>query len=158
MECEDDAVEDVHSARHRSGSHRSQLPVDVALAGDAQSILVELVYHLHRKIRDGQFPESRWEQHAPVARGEARYDDAARRKSESSALTPERWRAEFSEVLPAQAIVFSDIGGHMLFNLHHLCMREGQEFFINLGFGSMGHGTVAPIGAALAHPERPVLR
>jgi acetolactate synthase I/II/III large subunit len=27
---------------------------------------------------------------------------------------------------------------------------------LNLGFGSMGHGTVAPIGAALAHPDRPV--
>ena len=32
----------------------------------------------------------------------------------------------------------------------------GQRFFINLGFGSMGHGTVAPIGAALALPGRPV--
>jgi acetolactate synthase-1/2/3 large subunit len=131
-------------------------PVDVALAGDAQSILVELVYHLHRRIRDGQFPASSWERHAPLAQGDARYDDAARRTSKALALTPERWRAELSEVLPAQSIVFSDIGGHMLFNLHHLCMREGQEFFINLGFGSMGHGTVAPIGAAIAHPKRPV--
>ncbi|MEO7109684.1 MAG: thiamine pyrophosphate-binding protein, partial [Polyangiaceae bacterium] len=131
-------------------------PVDIALVGDAQSILVELVYHLHRRIRDGLFPESSWERHAPIARGEERYDDAPRRKSEAVALTPERWRSEFSEVLPGKAIVFSDIGGHMLFNLHHLCMRDGQEFFINLGFGSMGHGTVAPIGAAIANPNRPV--
>lgn len=71
-------------------------------------------------------------------------------------LTPQRWRVDLEEVLPDDAIVFSDIGGHMLFNLHDLCMRGQQEFFINLGFGSMGHGTVAPIGAALAVPNRPV--
>jgi acetolactate synthase-1/2/3 large subunit len=131
-------------------------PVDVGLVGDAQSILVELVYHLHRRIRDGQFPASTWERQKPLAQGEARYDDVKRRSSDSSALTPERWRAEFSEVLPGKAVVFSDIGGHMLFNLHHLCIREGQQFVINLGFGSMGHGTVAPIGAAMANPNCPV--
>jgi acetolactate synthase-1/2/3 large subunit len=59
-------------------------------------------------------------------------------------------------VLPDQAVIFSDIGGHMLWNVHHLCIREGQRFVLNLGFGSMGHGTAAPIGAALAEPGRPV--
>lgn len=131
-------------------------PVDVGLVGDAQSILVELVYHLHRKIRDGQFPASTWERHSLPTRGHDRYDESARRISESAKLTPERWRWELSEVMPGGALVFSDIGGHMLFNLHHLCIRDEQEFVINLGFGSMGHGTVAPIGAALAHPGRPV--
>jgi thiamine pyrophosphate-dependent acetolactate synthase large subunit-like protein len=53
-------------------------------------------------------------------------------------------------------VIFSDIGGHMLTNIQHLCIREGQRFILNLNFGSMGHGTVAPIGAALAEPERPV--
>ncbi|HEX7663306.1 MAG TPA: thiamine pyrophosphate-binding protein [Polyangiaceae bacterium] len=131
-------------------------PVDIGLAGDAQSILVELVYHLHRKIRDGAFPESKWNGAILPMRGHERYDESARRTSEAAALTPERWRWEMSEVLPGRSIVFSDIGGHMLFNLHHLCMRDEQEFYINLGFGSMGHGTVAPIGAAIAHPGRPV--
>ena len=131
-------------------------PVDVGLVGDAQSILVELVYHLHRKIRDGLFPASMWEKHALPVRGHDRYDESKRRVSDAPDLTPERWRWELSEVMPGGAIVFSDIGGHMLFNMHHLCIREDQRFFINLGFGSMGHGTVAPIGAALAHPGRPV--
>jgi thiamine pyrophosphate-dependent acetolactate synthase large subunit-like protein len=54
------------------------------------------------------------------------------------------------------AIVFSDIGGHMLFNIHHLRFGRGQEFHINLVFASMGHGTVSPIGAQLANPDRPV--
>ena len=116
-------------------------PVDVALVGDAQNILGRLVCHLHRRIRDGQFPESRWERHAPLARGEARYDDAARRTS-GPPLTPERWRAEFSGS-PVRRLFFrtSAVTCSSIFTI---CMREGQKFFINLGFGSMGHGTWHP--------------
>lgn len=131
-------------------------PVDVALVGDAQAILLELVYHVHRRIRDGATPASRWNEAPPLARGHARYEDAAARTSDRAPITPQRWRADLQEVLPEDAIVFSDIGGHMLFNMHHLCIGRRQRFYINLGFGSMGHGTVAPIGAAMACPGRPV--
>ncbi len=131
-------------------------PVDVALVGDAQAVLIEIVYHLHRLIRGGASPASRWRDRAPMERGHARYEDAAARISDRVPVTPQRWRADLHEVLPEDAIVFSDIGGHMLFNMHHLCVGGRQRFFINLGFGSMGHGTVAPIGAAMADPGRPV--
>jgi acetolactate synthase-1/2/3 large subunit len=131
-------------------------PVDVPLVGDAQAILVELAYHVHRRIRDGAAPRSRWREHPPLPRGHERYDDLGARTSESVPITPQRWRVDLEEVLPDDALVFSDIGGHMLFNMHHLCIRRGQRFFINLGFGSMGHGTVAPIGAAMALPGQPV--
>lgn len=131
-------------------------PVDIPLVGDAQSILLELVYHLHRLIREGLQPRSRWGVTPPLVRGHARYLDPELRTSDARPLTPQRWRCDLQEVLPRDAIVFSDIGGHMLFNLHHLCIGAGQRFVINLGFGSMGHGTVAPIGAALAANGRPV--
>jgi acetolactate synthase-1/2/3 large subunit len=132
-------------------------PVEVPLVGDAQTILLELVYHVHRLIREGAQPASRWRDAAPVSRGPARYSDAELRASDSLPLTPQRWRSDFEDVLPSDAIVFSDIGGHMLFNVHHLCIRAEQRFVLNLGFGSMGHGTVAPIGAALAAPDRPIV-
>ncbi len=132
-------------------------PVDVPLVGDAQTILVELVYHLHRAIRGGETPRSRWTEEPAPARGEERYLDAPLRKSEALPLTPQRWRADLMRVLPKDAIVFSDIGGHMLFNIHHLEIGEGQQFVLNLGFGSMGHGTAAPIGAAIAAPNRAVV-
>ena len=131
-------------------------PVDVPLVGDAQAILIELAYHLHRRIRDGVAPASMWRAYPELTRGHAQFDDPAERMSETIPLTPQRWRVDLEEVLPDDAVIFSDIGAHMLFNLHHLCIRDGQRFFINFGFGSMGHGTVAPIGAALASPGRPV--
>ncbi|HXN33714.1 MAG TPA: thiamine pyrophosphate-dependent enzyme, partial [Polyangiaceae bacterium] len=131
-------------------------PVDIPLVGDAQAILIELAYHIHRRIRDGVPPASRWRKHPELVRGHPRYDDASTRTSDSVPMTPQRWRVDLEEVLPEDAVVFSDIGAHMLFNMHHLCIGHGQRFFINLGFGSMGHGTVAPIGAALAMPGRPI--
>ncbi len=131
-------------------------PVEIPLVGDAQTVLVELIYHLHRSIREGRAPRSRWPEAPPPPAGEARYDEAELRDSTDRPLTPQRWRRELSSVLPSDAIVFSDIGGHMLFNLHHLCIRRGQDFFLNLGMGSMGHGTAAPIGAAIGSPHRPV--
>lgn len=133
-------------------------PVDVPLVGDAQAILVELVYHVHRLIREGGHPRSEWDDAPPLPRGHARFEDpAGGRTSDAVPLSPLRWRADLQEVLPKNALVFSDIGGHMLFNLHHLTIGYSQRFILNLGFGSMGHGTVAPIGAALAEPGRPVV-
>ena len=132
-------------------------PVDVALVADAQTALVELTYHVHRAIRQGEQPASEWHSQPAPKRGHERHMFPDLRQADSSPLTPQRWRVELEQVLPSDAIVFSDIGGHMLFNVHDLTIREGQRFVLNLGFGSMGHGTVAPIGAALACPDRPIV-
>jgi acetolactate synthase-1/2/3 large subunit len=131
-------------------------PVDLALVGDARTVLVELAYHLHREIRAGRLFRSSWEAEPPLVRGHGRYLTPERRTSDAVPLTPERWRCDLESALPDDAVVFSDIGGHMLTNIHHLCIRSGQRFFLNLGFGSMGHGTAAPIGAALAETGRPI--
>ena len=132
-------------------------PVDIALVGDAQTILVELLYHLHRKVRDGILPQSSWRSAKPIQRGHESYMTPELRVSDAVPLTPQRWRCDFEQVVPDDAVIFSDIGGHMLSNIHHLCIKGRQRFILNLGFGSMGHGTVAPIGAALAEPQRPVI-
>jgi acetolactate synthase I/II/III large subunit len=128
-------------------------PVDLALVGDAQTVLVEIVYHLHRLMREGGRPASTWAAEPPPRRV---YSTPELRTSSQVPLAPQRWRADLEEVLPADAIVCSDIGGHMLSNIHYLTIKEGQKFVLNLGFGSMGHGTVAPIGAALAEKGRSV--
>ena len=128
-------------------------PVDVALVGDAQTILVELVYHLHRALREGSTPASLWDKAPAPVRA---FTDPELRDSDRVPVTPQRWRKDLEEVLPDDTIVFSDIGGHMLSNIHYLTIKEHQKFVLNLGFGSMGHGTVAPIGAAFAEKKRRV--
>lgn len=128
-------------------------PVDVALVGDAQTVMVEMVYHLHRLLREGVRSASVWGADKAAPRV---YSSPELRTSEQVPLTPQRWRKDLEEVLPDDAVIFSDIGGHMLSNIHYLTIKEGQKFVLNLGFGSMGHGTVAPVGAALVNRSRPV--
>ncbi len=131
-------------------------PVDIPLVGDARAILTEIVYHTHRYIRDGASHRSKWSLKQPAPIWAERCVRPHLIYSDMVPVTPQRWRSDLQEVLPGDAVVFSDIGGHMLFNIHYLCIRHGQKFVLNLGFGSMGHGTASPIGAALADPQRPV--
>ncbi len=128
-------------------------PVDIALVGDAQTVLVELLYHMHRLMREGARPASTWNEEP---QGPRVFSQPELRDSDQVPLTPQRWRKDLEEVLPDDAILFSDIGGHMLSNIHYLTIKERQKFVLNLGFGSMGHGTAAPIGAALAERGRRV--
>ena len=133
-----------------------QCPVDIPLVGDATAILTEIVYHTHRYIRDGASHRSKWslKQPAPIWTERCIRPDLI--YSDMVPVTPQRWRSDLQEVLPGDAVVFSDIGSHMLFNIHYLCIRQGQKFILNSGFGSMGHGTASPVGASLADPQRPV--
>jgi len=132
-------------------------PVEVPLVADAQTGLIEIIYHLHRAMREGERPQSLWREAGAVEHTNDFYDCPDHRTSDAVPLTPQRWRTELTEALPDDAIVLSDIGGHMLHNIHDLRIRADQQFVLNMGFGSMGHGTAAGIGASLAMPSRPVV-
>lgn len=132
-------------------------PVDIPLIGDAQTILVELLYHLHRAIREGRAPSSVWAAEPLPRRGHARYDEPLLRTRATAPVSPQRWRIDMETVLPSNAVIVSDTGGHTLFNIHDLCIGQDQLFVVNLGFASMGHGVCAAIGAALVEPSRPVV-
>lgn len=131
-------------------------PVTVPLVGDARTVLNELAFHVERELGDINAP-SRWHEEPSIFHDHGFYEHPELRTSAAVPITPQRWRVELNEILPGNAIVFSDIGGHMLFNVHDLVIRSRQSFVLNLGFGSMGHGTAAPIGAALASSHRPVV-
>lgn len=130
-------------------------PADIALAGHAKTVLHELYFHVKR-ARNGHPVNSQWgREEAELSRRDA-FRHPELRESRATPVTPQRWRQDLNEVLPHNALVFSDIGGHMLFNIHNLQMKAGQDFILNLNFGSMGHGTCAPIGAKVGAPDRPV--
>ncbi|MDX2052534.1 MAG: thiamine pyrophosphate-binding protein [Polyangiaceae bacterium] len=143
--------------------------VQVPLVGDAATILLELSHQVRRDQARGEECCSTWvplpraPQHSQMvsvsASGGADSSVASSNVTSSAKgyVSPEVWRQELTEVLPGDAIIYSDIGAHMLFNIRHLAIRRGQRFVLNLGFGSMGHGTVAPIGTAIAYPGRPVV-
>jgi len=131
-------------------------PVDVPLVGDASTVLNELSFHIERDL-EGRQSASKWDQEPSLAHDHSFYERPDLRTSTAVPVTPQRWRVELNDVLPGNAIVFSDIGGHMLFNIQDLVIRQRQSFVLNLGFGTMGHGTAGPVGAALAASHRQVV-
>ncbi|MBN1114868.1 MAG: thiamine pyrophosphate-binding protein [Oligoflexia bacterium] len=59
--------------------------------------------------------------------------------------------------LPDDVVLFSEIGSSMAWIINQLKIREGQDFYVMLGLGSMGSGLCGAIGAKTAMPKRPVL-
>lgn len=133
------------------------VPVNLPVVGDARAVLTELHYSIKRETEDRPLAGEWGESPGPALLDESAYSSPELRHSDAFPLTPQRWRRELAEALPERTILFSDIGGHMLFNLHDLTVGKDQQFHIDLAFGAMGHGTVAPIGAAMAKTGRPVV-
>jgi acetolactate synthase-1/2/3 large subunit len=59
--------------------------------------------------------------------------------------------------LPADAITVWDMTILGYWAAPHLRLAAGQQFLYPLGSGTLGYAWPAAIGAAVAHPERPVL-
>jgi acetolactate synthase-1/2/3 large subunit len=135
-------------------------PVDVALVGDARRVLLELGFELGRHIqRSDTLPDLEARRCAlqELKRTTPRHVDAESMEAVSLPLKPQRAVAELRRALPDEGILFVDIGNVMAWALHYFEVRRPGAFFINLGFGSMGHGVAAAIGGKLAAPDRPVV-
>ncbi len=133
----------------------NSFPIDIPVVGDAKTVMKELIFHIERSMAKSTLGAD-WVATTPVLEDRSSFLEPELRASDAVPLTPQRWRCDLMEVLPTDAVIYSDIGGHMLFNIHHLRIGRDQEFHINLSFASMGHGTVAPIGARISDDTRPV--
>jgi len=134
-------------------------PVDVGLLGDARRVLTELLYQVERDVRWMDNPPDLEYRLSAVRVGKAtnpRVLEAEKWDDASVPLKPQRVVSELRRALPDDAILFSDIGNSMAWALHYYITRQPGTFFVNMGFGAMGHGVAAPIGGKIAAPDRPV--
>jgi acetolactate synthase I/II/III large subunit len=135
-------------------------PVRVGLVGDARQVLVELLYQVERDSQWFDLAE-RLDERLTAVRAvkdaHSRFVHPDLMKDESTPLKPPRVIAEMREALPDDAILFVDIGNVMAWAIHYYTVREPGTFFINMGFGSMGHAVAGAIGGKLAAPDRPVV-
>jgi len=134
--------------------------VDTGLVGDAKQVLLELNFQLER---DTRWVDTTMDFGQRLANLRAlktmhpRFLDARSLDDESMPLRPQRVIAEMQRALPADTILFVDIGNVMAWALHYYAVREPGGFFINMGFGSMGHAVAGVIGGKLAAKDRPVV-
>lgn len=135
-------------------------PVDVALVGNAKPVLKELDFEIRREknwLPSKEGDDGRLQFIRKIKEENPRCYERAAMDSLESPLRPQRIIGELRRAMPADGILFVDIGNVMAWALHYFEVRSPGTFFINMGFGSMGHAVAGAIGGKMAAKDRPVV-
>lgn len=128
--------------------------VDVGIAGDAKTVLHELIFELRRQIKK---LKDVGEERRIEVRSIKESTAAKKRKPGGTPYKPQRLIMDLAASLPKETLYFVDNGNSMAWAIRHLNITSPYSFFVGLGFASMGFAVAAPIGAKLAAGDRPVV-
>ncbi|MFZ2961159.1 MAG: thiamine pyrophosphate-binding protein [Candidatus Ozemobacteraceae bacterium] len=131
--------------------------ISAGIIGDAKYNLRELNFQIDRELKLIEPPVNSNVEAIKLARSKhSQNTDRLKLESTEIPIHPQRLIKEMRDALPADAMLFVDIGTCMPWAIHQFTTYQPRTFFVNLGFGSMGHAISASIGAKLALPDRPV--
>jgi len=77
--------------------------------------------------------------------------------ADERALTPQYAIALLSHLTAGNALVTLGVGQHQMWAMQHYRVRQPRSFLSSSGFGTMGFGLPAAIGAKIGCPERMVI-
>ncbi|MEE4217212.1 MAG: biosynthetic-type acetolactate synthase large subunit [Xanthomonadales bacterium] len=77
--------------------------------------------------------------------------------AETKGISPQKAIGLLSEMTQGEAIVSLGVGQHQMWAMQHYRSVKTRSFLSSSGFGTMGYGLPAAIGAKVAHPERTVI-
>ena len=120
---------------------------DLHIIGDAKDVLTRLL----AKIKEGRTNDG-WKNYVFSFRRETEYDDP-----EDGTLTPKEILSAAAEILPQDTIVTTDVGQHQMWAIQHFKFDYPGQLITSGGFGTMGFGLGAAIGAQAGNPEKTVL-
>jgi acetolactate synthase-1/2/3 large subunit len=133
------------------------VPVDVALVGDARESLAALLDEVKRQAQQGKaaaHPGRRqWLQRIETWRGEhpLTYDKYG------NSVKPQYVIETLSHYAAEDAVVAVDVGQHQMWAAQFWSFRQPRTWLSSSGLGSMGYGFPAAMGAQLAFPDRQVI-
>lgn len=130
-------------------------PVDLAIVGDAKSVLEALANTL------ADFPQAINQQRNEtlekmMAQG-PRYDTAEVLQGKDSILKPQAVVAKMSELLPPETLLFVDVGNCLCWAGQFYEARQPGTVFCATNVASMGYAIAASIGGKIAAPTKPVV-
>jgi acetolactate synthase-1/2/3 large subunit len=126
--------------------------VDVALVGDVKSSLRTLVKIFSKKMTKKD-PNNPW----LARRKELIQYYAETLKDYPREITAKKSLKKLRELLPANAIVTTEVGQCQMWASLHFDVITPGTFFSSTGLGTMGFGFPASIGAKAARPNVPVV-
>jgi len=74
-----------------------------------------------------------------------------------SPIVPQKIMHEINKILDDNTIITTDVGQNQMWAMHHLKIRKPRQLITSGGFGTMGFGLPAAIGAKVACPEKKVM-
>ncbi|VVE61577.1 acetolactate synthase [Pandoraea captiosa] len=127
-------------------------PVTLGVHADLRDAFTGLLAHAKRRDVPAwhAYLRERREAHPLRAPQAASPDDAG-------VLTGVDVIAALAALLPPEAVVTTGVGQHQMWAMQHLRLREPRTFLSSAGFGTMGFGLPAAIGAKVALPDVPVI-
>ena len=120
---------------------------DLNIVGDAKEILSLLLSKLKRDLKHED-----WKNYVFSFKRETEYDDP-----EDGTMTPKEILSAAAEILPQDTIVTTDVGQHQMWAIQHFKFDYPGQLITSGGFGTMGFGLGAAIGAQAGNPEKTVL-
>ena len=118
---------------------------DHHIIGDAKRVL---------ELLDGMLDQqdhSEWKKYVFSFKTETEYDQGG------STLTPKQISDVIARVCPQDTIVATDVGQHQMWVAQHFHYDYPGQLLTSGGFGTMGFGLGAAIGAKVGNPEKTVI-
>jgi len=126
---------------------------DHHIIGDAKVVLSLLNAQLRdaRGSEGGTYNHKAWKDEVFSFPTETEYDDG------NGTMTPKQVLRKMAEILPAQTVVSTDVGQHQMWAIQHFRFCHPGQLITSGGFGAMGFGLGAALGAKAANPDKTVL-
>lgn len=118
---------------------------DHHIVGDAKLVLSLLNERL------SQEDHSEWKKYVFSFKTETEYDE------DGKTLTPKQILSAIAKLMPSDTIVSTDVGQHQMWAIQHFHFDYPGQLLTSGGFGTMGFGLGAAIGAKVGNPEKTVI-
>ncbi len=115
------------------------------IVGDARRVLQLLNERLE------QLDHAEWREYVFSYKTQTEYDEA------DESMTPSQVLDAIARIVPRDAIFATDVGQHQMWAIQHLHFEYSGQLVTSGGFGTMGFGLGAAIGAKAGNPDRPVV-
>jgi len=131
------------------------IPTEVALTGDAKTVLTQLVAALDGRVTKEKREAARARIHA--ARQQHGFFNAVEFASLATPILPQRVIKELQNAVANDAMICCDAGENRIFMTHYYQTKGPNTFLQPAGVGGMGYALPAALAAKLIYPQRQVI-
>jgi len=119
---------------------------DHHIIGDAKVVL--------RKLNEAipQYDHTPWKEYVFSFPTETEYDEGT-----PDAMTPKQILSNIEDMVPKGTIVSTDVGEHQMWAIQHFHFSYPGQLLTSGGYGTMGFGLGAAIGAKVGNPDKTVI-